>query len=829
MRPSGWIILFVMILLWLLTVAYPVCMVGASLFQHSSGTVPLNHLLDVLLTTVLWSGLIGVSAVLLGWIPGRLLGSITASRSTLLISAMLLLPICLPAYMVFYAWWQSWPADSALFQWARSHDLLIVARMGTLWLGLLCWSWPIVAWCVGVFHKNQPEHLKDMLLLDGASRWQRFLVAARYDRKGLLLGFFIVFLITFNNTTCFDLAQVFAFGNELRAARSLSTEPGTLLLISLPAVGITSLGAIIVWFTLPGSIQRTPIRIDSHSRKALLATIVIWLASVVLPFGLLVGNLIGRGGVISHSREFISLYGHSVVQTVLLAIVCGGVVAVISLCAARLGSSRLRSIRIVNHIMTVTWLIAALVPATIIAVAFEAAYNRPFLADVVYGSSLVLMLGYIARFGFLGAWFGHWLIRHEPQENRDLRLLDGADTLISWMTASTPRWWTAAIASWAITIVMVIGEIPLTAQLHPPGTDPLALATLNAMHYQRPQTVLIATLLIALAALLGAFIISGIWFWSRRREFSHRMIAGFVFFILALVPGCGGGDLDTPEPLNVITDFGSPGEVLGQFNYPRGLAVDRKNEFIYIVDKTARIQRFTFAGEPLNEWRMPIWELGKPTGLNVAPDGRVFVADTHYYRIIAYDEMGNEQMRFGDFGTEPGQFIYPTDVEFDRNGRIYVSEYGGNDRIQVFSPQGEFQFSFGSYGSEPDQFNRPQSMVFNADCTELFIADAVNHRIVVVDSEGHFLRILGSYGRGPGQLAYPYDLTLLPDGSLLVCEMGNNRLQQLDINDGNCLEIFGCCGRGIGELQYPWAVDCSDSLVFVLDSGNNRVQVIRQP
>ena len=186
-------------------------------------------------------------------------------------------------------------------------------------------------------------------------------------------------------------------------------------------------------------------------------------------------------------------------------------------------------------------------------------------------------------------------------------------------------------------------------------------------------------------------------------------------------------------------------------------------------------------------------------------------------------------MRFGSYGEEPGKFIYPTDVAFGPDGTLYVSEYGGaNDRIQVFSAEGEYLFGFGSFGEGDGEFSRPQSIVFNDALTELYIADSCNHRIVVVDPKGNTLRTIGRPGRGEGQLAYPYGLMLLSDGSLLICEYGNNRIQRLT-NSGKCLGIFGSPGYGDGELYSPWAIDGSDSLVFVLDSKNTRVQVIRTP
>ena len=114
------------------------------------------------------------------------------------------------------------------------------------------------------------------------------------------------------------------------------------------------------------------------------------------------------------------------------------------------------------------------------------------------------------------------------------------------------------------------------------------------------------------------------------------------------------------------------------------------------------------------------------------------------------------------------------------------------------------------------------------DHEELYIADACNHRIVVTDRAGVVLRTIGSPGRGPGELLYPYDLVLLDDGSLLVCEFGNNRVQRLGA-DGTCRGLVGGEGPREGELRYPWGIDVVDDRVFVLDSGNNRVQVMKTP
>jgi len=287
-----------------------------------------------------------------------------------------------------------------------------------------------------------------------------------------------------------------------------------------------------------------------------------------------------------------------------------------------------------------------------------------------------------------------------------------------------------------------------------------------------------------------------------------------------LLGGCTRG-LPADEPEAV---FGETGLGPGEFSYPRAIAV-AADDAVFVVDKSGRIQRFSPEGDFEAGWHMPEYAAGKPVGLSVHPDGRLFVADTHYHRVVVFDCDGMELARFGQEGTGPGQFLLPTDVAFDRAGRIYVSEYGGNDRISRFTARLEFELSFGGADSSPARLSRPAGMVFDGDDT-LWVADACHHRICRFDTEGRLLQTFGQMGRAPGQLRYPYDIDLMTDGSLVVCEYGNNRLQWFS-PAGQSLGVWGGAGRRPGRLAYPWGAARNHAgRLYVVDSGNNRVQVL---
>jgi DNA-binding beta-propeller fold protein YncE len=261
--------------------------------------------------------------------------------------------------------------------------------------------------------------------------------------------------------------------------------------------------------------------------------------------------------------------------------------------------------------------------------------------------------------------------------------------------------------------------------------------------------------------------------------------------------------------------------------YPRAIAAAGDGTF-FVVDRAARIQHFDAAFKYLREWRTPEWAAGKPVGLTVGPDGNVWVADTHYHRVIVYDFHGREIKRFGREGTGPGEFDLPTDVAFDGAGNVYVSEYGRNNRVQVFDRDLRHLRTFGRLGSGDGELSRPQSVAVLNDV--VYVTDSCNHRIARFSPDGRWLGALGGTGSAPGEYRFPYGLDVDDDGNLLVAEFGNNRVQRIDPATGRALSTWGRQGRLAGELSYAWAVQhLPGGGAIVVDAGNHRLQKIRMP
>ncbi len=346
---------------------------------------------------------------------------------------------------------------------------------------------------------------------------------------------------------------------------------------------------------------------------------------------------------------------------------------------------------------------------------------------------------------------------------------------------------------------------------------------------------------------------------SRRRRVA--LAIGWVCALTLVVAGCNR--IPDGEAIDTDLVFGDVGLSNGQFSYPR--AIDAGAGSVIVVDKSARVQRFDAeSGEFLGGFRMPDWKLGKPTGLTLGPaiddPSRtvVYVADTHYHRVAVYPlpddpdadarTIAEPELSFGEYGVEDGQFVYLTDVALllDEAGaveRIYVSEYGGNDRISVFDvdrsgedgPVVRFLFTFGTFGDGPGvvgtrqvEFERPQALAIDHQRRELYMLDNNNHRIGVFTLEGELIEWVGDEPGEP-EFLNPQGFVLLEGRRALVTEFLGNRVQVVDLEAGASLGSYGHAGRLEGELASPWGVAMIGREVFVLDSGNNRVQRFRGP
>ena len=105
---------------------------------------------------------------------------------------------------------------------------------------------------------------------------------------------------------------------------------------------------------------------------------------------------------------------------------------------------------------------------------------------------------------------------------------------------------------------------------------------------------------------------------------------------------------------------------------PRSIAVGPDDQIV-VLDNGGRLLIFDPDGKLLRKWNMPSNEVGNPEGACWLKDGRIAVADTHYHRVLFFDQEGKLVGKIGKDsvpGTQlqpggPSTFIYPVSVVQD--------------------------------------------------------------------------------------------------------------------------------------------------------------------
>ena len=762
------------------------------------------------LTTLAWS--IGIAVI--AWSASL---AVTGPRRSLRLvwMSITLVGLLVPASLWFDAWWLEVGPSTGIGRAAAEGQWVPLLRRGVLSLGLLGVAVPLAIWIRA--GQESPEH-DSLRLLDrpGGWRWLAERWRDRWRMDGAAIAVLAIF--TAGLTIPFDLAQVGSIGFELRSLDVRGASPATILLAGWPMIVSGMVGALLVTAGLPDRAGRR--RPDGRG-GGLIGWLLVFVF-VLIPSVILVRRALGADIERSLSLHLPAMAGSSLVAGAGMAF---GALVATSVCVARIAGGR--AARAARAVVFVAVLLA-LLPATIVAVGLEALWNRSATASL-YDGPFTLLTGVAARVAVAPALVG-WVVA--VRSGRSLLALDRPAGWPAFLKSVRPALTRASIAGGVVGGALAFGEIPVSSRLQPPGFPVLNTALLNAMHYQYVDSVLPAVLVMLLAVALAAGVLVLLFSGRDLRPGSSNLllVVPMVLAGLVTIPGCdGAGTSAGIAPIEHRTIFGRPGNLEGRFDYPRAIAVDGARKRIYVVDKSARIQRFDLDGTLQASWRMPAYDNGKPTGLNVAPNGNVLVADTHEHRVTIFSPDGELLATHGALGEEAGQFIYPTDVVAGPNGTWFVSEYGGNDRIQIFdrdwSPIGVIGFAGEHDAGDRPALARPQSMVWDDERQELLIADAVHHRIVVTDASGRLKRTFGAPGRGAGQLSYPYDLALLEDGALMVVEYGNNRIQRFDPITGRATGVWGGEGVDPGRVRYPWGLDAKAGLVVVLDSGNSRVMV----
>jgi len=165
----------------------------------------------------------------------------------------------------------------------------------------------------------------------------------------------------------------------------------------------------------------------------------------------------------------------------------------------------------------------------------------------------------------------------------------------------------------------------------------------------------------------------------------------------------------------------------------------------------------------------------------------------------------------------------PTGIAFvSSTRRLHVVDTGSHS-IQIFDPEGTHLGSFGERGDEDSGFNYPTFAT--AHDSLLLVNDTLNYRIKLFTS-AHLLAAIGQEGDGPGAFARPKGIAVDARGHIYVVDGLFDNVQVFD-RAGRLLLVIGGAGDGAGEFWSPAGIAISGNLIYVADTFNHRIQVLR--
>jgi len=159
-------------------------------------------------------------------------------------------------------------------------------------------------------------------------------------------------------------------------------------------------------------------------------------------------------------------------------------------------------------------------------------------------------------------------------------------------------------------------------------------------------------------------------------------------------------------------------------------------------------------------------------------------------------------------------FCRPSDVAFDAQGNIFVSDGYCNNRIVKFDKHGRFLAQAGSEraGREPGQFNLPHALQVDGR-GDVWVADRANNRYQVLDNNLTPKTSYDNLGVGwtvcvsPGPHQYVFASNSNPNGNAPGTWDTTGEIYKLEL-DGTILGRFGHASKEFGGFQVVHMMDC---------------------
>ena len=279
-----------------------------------------------------------------------------------------------------------------------------------------------------------------------------------------------------------------------------------------------------------------------------------------------------------------------------------------------------------------------------------------------------------------------------------------------------------------------------------------------------------------------------------------------------------------------------------------GIATNSKgNIFVYHRSGDTRLFEFDPNGNFVKEWGIGVYGIEFAHQVRVDREDNVWVVDEGTNMVIKFNPQGRVvmvlgrrpepvagavQTNFPPVLNEKYRFGRPTDVTWDAQGNIFISDGYVNSRAVKYDKNGRFIAQYaGERGPGPNQLNTPHSITSDAQ-GNIYVADRGNARIVVLNNDMTFKTMYTNVGNpwaiciSPGSHQYLFASNSNPDSNPAASWAITGEIYKMEL-DGTILGKFGTAGKGLGEFSTVHEIDCRNpDQLFVSEISAWRAQKI---
>jgi sugar lactone lactonase YvrE len=271
-----------------------------------------------------------------------------------------------------------------------------------------------------------------------------------------------------------------------------------------------------------------------------------------------------------------------------------------------------------------------------------------------------------------------------------------------------------------------------------------------------------------------------------------------------------------------------PGEYLGE---SVAVATNSKGHvFVYHRSANTRLWEFDQNGTFVKEIGKGYYGFEFAHSVRVDKDDNIWTVDEGTNTITKFDPNGKYLMHLGRrpaavagaVATPTGPnvpaqnyiFCRPTDVGWDPQGNIFISDGYCNNRVVKYDKAGRFLGQAGSEkaGNGPGEFNLPHGLQVDGQ-GNVYVADRTNFRYQVLTNDLKPKAIYANVGVGwtacisPGPHQYLFASNSNPNGNTPGSWAITGEIYKMEL-DGTVLGKFGHASKQLGGFQVVHMMDC---------------------